>query len=163
MVVIYGLVTIIVVVLVAFLVSIILDIKAKRRTGISFKESMNLVELPVVTFFNNGVKLNFLIDTGSNISYINSSVIGLLNYTMIESSNEMMGITGEKKSFSMCTIDIVYDTYTFTEEFGILDLDDVYNQIKKESGVTLHGILGSRFFNKYQYILDFETLKAYIK
>ena len=38
---------------------------------ISFRESMDLVQLPIVTFMNNGKKLNFLLDTGASYSSIN--------------------------------------------------------------------------------------------
>ena len=45
----------------------------------------------------------------------------------------------------------------------ISDLDKPFNNIKKESGVTIHGILGNNFFKKYKYVLDFDKLIAYSK
>ena len=46
--------------------------KQKGGVNMSFKEAMDLVELPVVTFYNGDKKLNFLLDTGSNMCVINS-------------------------------------------------------------------------------------------
>ena len=45
----------------------------------------------------------------------------------------------------------------------IYDLDEPFAQIKKETGVTVHGILGSRFFKQNESILDFCEFKAYFK
>ena len=58
--------------------------KQSKRVNMSFKEAMDLVELPVVTFYNGDKKLNFLLDTGSNISQINSSILPLLDYKKID-------------------------------------------------------------------------------
>lgn len=58
--------------------------KQRKKVNMSFKEAMDLVELPVVTFFNGDKKLNFLLDTGSNISQINSSILPLLDYKKVE-------------------------------------------------------------------------------
>ena len=38
-----------------------------------------------------------------------------------------------------------------------------FENIKKETGVTVHGILGSRFFKQNESILDFCEFKAYFK
>ena len=40
----------------------------KKSSEISFREAMDLAELPVITFYNGDKKINFLLDTGSNIS-----------------------------------------------------------------------------------------------
>ena len=45
----------------------------RKKVKMSFKESMNLTELPIVTFYNGTNKLNFLLDTGSNLCVINSN------------------------------------------------------------------------------------------
>ena len=52
---------------------------------------------------------------------------------------------------------------TFEVQLNINNMSEAFGFIKKESGVQIHGILGSLFFQKYKYILDFDSLKAYIK
>ena len=59
--------------------NIVRDELKKGKTKISFKESLDLVELPVITFMNNDKKLNLLIDSGSDISYLCNKVISELN------------------------------------------------------------------------------------
>lgn len=138
--------------------------RQKKCINMSFKEAMDLVELPIVTFTNNGKKLNFLLDTGSNISQINSSVLPYLKYKIVEDKNSaIIGIEGNKIDTQFCEMAVTYKEQDFINEFCIHDLTDAFAIIKEESGVQVHGILGSLFFQKYKYILDFKTLIAYYK
>lgn len=154
---------VILVLVVAFIVNTIDDIRKRNNSKISFKEAMDLVELPVVTFYNSNTKLNFLLDTGSNVSYINSSIIPLLVHEKIAKEMDTIGIEGNKVSNQFCKMSITYKNQIFEEEFSIADLDEAFGVVKQESGVQIHGILGSKFFEKYKYILDFKELTAYIK
>lgn len=134
-----------------------------KIVDMSFKEAMDLVELPIVTFYNGDKKLNFLLDTGSNISQINSSIIPLLDYKMVERNMDVTGIEGNKVNTGFCEMTITYKGQEFVGEFCIHDLDDAFAIVKEESGVQIHGILGSLFFQKYKYVFDFESLIAYSK
>lgn len=139
--------------------------KQSKRVNMSFKEAMDLVELPVVTFLNGDKKLNFLLDTGSNISQINSSILPLLDYKEIEGKDmNVVGIEGNKAvNTGFCEMTITYKGQEFIGDFCIHDLDDAFAIVKEESGVQIHGILGSLFFQKYKYVFDFESLIAYSK
>lgn len=135
----------------------------KHKTKISFKESMDLTELPVITFINNGKKLNFLLDTGSNESYINSSILKELDYKMLNKTTETLIADGTKTDTKKCSMSIYYKNNSFETNFCIFDMDSAFSTIKSESGVQIHGILGSLFFQKYKYVLDFSSLIAYLK
>lgn len=138
--------------------------KQSKRVNISFKESMDLVELPIITFYNNGKKLNFLLDTGANNSIINKSVIKDLDYKECTENLDTFGIDGEVKlSMPTCTMEVKYKDNSFEDTFTILSMDSAFRQVKEDSGVQLHGILGSLFFQKYKYVIDFKSLVAYIK
>ena len=52
---------------------------------------------------------------------------------------------------------------SFEDTFTILNMDSAFRQVKEDSGVQLHGILGSLFFQKYKYVIDFKSLVAYIR
>ena len=52
---------------------------------------------------------------------------------------------------------------TFKYNFQVVDLSPTFNTIKEQTGVIIHGILGSCFFREYKYILDFNNLVAYSK
>lgn len=154
---------VILVLAVAFIANTIDDIRKRNNSKISFKESMDLTELPIVTFNCKKKKLNFLLDTGSNLSHINSSVLPLLDHKVLGESSNVMGFEGNVVSTSTCKITVTYKRKKFEEEFSIADLDAAFNTVKQESGVQLHGILGNRFFEKYRYIIDFKNLIAYMK
>ena len=139
------------------------QINKKNKSKISFKESMDLTELPVITFINNNVKLNFLLDTGSNNSFINKSILNMLDYKELNGASNIIGFDGNKIKNSICKMKIEYKDYIFDTTFNIADLDASFNVIKQEDGVQLHGILGSLFFQKYKYVLDFQSLIAYMK
>lgn len=148
---------------VALIANTIMEVRNRNNSRISFKESMDLTELPVATFNCNRKKLNFLLDTGSNLSYINSSILSLLDHEIIDRESSVIGFEGNEVSTGSCKIAVAYKKKKFEEEFNIADLDAAFKVVKQESGVQLHGILGSRFFEKYKYIIDFKNLIAYMK
>ena len=164
MILILGIVGVVILVLViVFIINTIDDIRKRNNSKISFKEAMDLVELPVVTFYNGDTKLNFLLDTGSNVSYINSSIIPLLVHEKTDKEMNTIGIEGNKVSNQFCKMSVTYKNQVFEEEFSIADLDEAFGVVKQESGVQIHGILGSKFLERYKYVLDFKELTAYIK
>lgn len=158
----------IIITIIAWLIAIIIivkslqDVKKKNKSKMSFKESMDLTELPVITFMNNDMKLNFLLDTGSNTSFINESILDKINHTLLEEVTDMIGVEGRKIKNRTCEMKILYKDYIFDTKFNINNMDEAFNTIKQESGVQLHGILGSLFFQKYKYVLDFKSLTAYM-
>ena len=137
--------------------------KQKKRENMSFREAMDLVELPIVTFYNKDAKLNFLLDTGSDLSYINKSILPSLEYKEIDESRNIISVGGNSQSLGCCDMTVAYKSQKFIDRFYVSDLDEAFGAIKAETGVQIHGILGSKFFAKYKYILDFESLIAYSK
>ena len=135
----------------------------RLKHAMSFKESMDLLELPVVTFYCGDKKLNFLLDTGSNTSYINSCLLEELPHTKLDSTKQVTTAGGIIGDNSMCTMEFYYNKKKYLDTFVALDLNEAFNDIKESNGVQLHGLLGSLFFEKYKYILDFKELKAYAK
>lgn len=135
----------------------------KKSSEISFREAMDLAELPVITFYNGDKKINFLLDTGSNISYLNESIVSSLVTESTGEESNIIGIEGNKVNCKICKMIIRRKNQEFEEEFSIADLDKAFSIVKKESGVQIHGILGSRFFGKYKYVLDFKDYIAYVR
>ena len=135
--------------------------KSKERTKISFKEGLDLTELPIVTFRQGNNKLHFMLDTGSNISYINIDALKDLEVEDLNASSATFGVEGTDIETKHYNIKIGYRDQEFVEEFGALDLSKAFASIEAESGIKLHGILGNKFFEKYKYILDFRELIAY--
>lgn len=138
----------------------------KSKDAISFKEALDLTELPVVTFYNGETKLNFMLDTGSNHCILNkSAVVKLTEYrnTNMKSPGIVTGSSISDDHLDIITLKLHYKNRVFNENFTVLDMDEPFNAIKQESGVTIHGILGNCFFTKYKYVLDFDEMIFYMK
>lgn len=152
------------VIFLAIIANIIEDYyKQKKYKSMSFKEAMDLAELPIVTFYNKDKKLNFLLDTGSDFSHINKSALPSLEYKEINGNKNIISAGGSTQSLGCCEMTVAYKNQKFVDKFYVSDLDEAFGVIKSETGVQIHGILGSKFFAKYKYILDFENLIAYSK
>lgn len=128
---------------------------------ISFRESMDLVELPIVTFMNNGRKLNFLLDTGASYSSINKAALEGLSYEEAGESGGYFGIEGTIQESRYVRMNVGYRSQSYEDDFQVVDLSQAFGNIKKEFGINLHGIIGNTFFQKYKYVLNFDELVAY--
>lgn len=154
---------VILVLLTIILVWVIYSLTDRKKDKISFKEAMDLVELPVITFYNNDKKLNFLLDTGSNNSVINAPLVDNLEHTKGSCDIATIGMGGILNTAEVCNMRLTYNGRIFEDEFTIMDMSSQFDTVKQDSGVQLHGILGSKFFEKYRYVLDFSNLTAYTK
>lgn len=135
----------------------------KRPSKISFQQSFDLTELPVVTFRQGDNKYNFLLDSGSTDNVIDSRYLNTLKHEMYEGKGNLTGMDGIMHTVSACDLTFSYKDLEYTYMYLIKDMQGVFSYIKQQTGVTLHGIIGTRFFAKYKYILDFENLVAYSK
>lgn len=129
----------------------------------SFQSSMDLVELPIVTLHQGKQKINLILDTGSNNCVIDSNFLKNIQYTMLNSCTNISGLEGNKQKAEICSINMSYKDRNYEFPYIIQDLSAVFGDIKNTTGVTVHGILGSKFFNKYKYVLDFNELIVYSK
>lgn len=134
-----------------------------KDNAISFRQGFDLTELPVITLYQNDKKFNFLLDTGSNDSIIDSNVLDQIEYRETNYISELFGLGGKINKVSICNISLSYKDIEYNYDYLIHDMSSPFNQIKQSSGVILHGILGSKFFNKFKYVLDFNELIAYSK
>ena len=135
----------------------------KGRNWMSFKESLDLVGLPIVTFKQGDKKFNFLLDTGASESVINANNVKDFVITPLEGSGTSFGIDGERKNVNYVSVNLEYNNNTYPHEYQVLDMQDALDNIKNEHGVTMVGILGNNFLEQYKYVLDFADFIAYQK
>lgn len=133
------------------------------KDAISFKQAFDLTELPCITLYQGDRKFNFLLDTGSTDSIIDSNVLSKLEYKECDKKSNLFGMEGNKVEVSSCIINLEYKDKTYEFKYLINNMKEAFGHIKAETGVSLHGILGANFFNKFKYILDFDELIAYSK
>ena len=152
------------IVFIAYIVNKIEATKKEINSRMSFKEALDLIELPIVTFYQGDKKLNFMLDSGSNFSIIDSNAVNnlKLEHTKLNKVNSIIGINGETRNAGFINLKFSYKHINFDYDFQYLDLSNVVDSLK-QNGITIHGILGNQFFIKYKYILDFNDLIAYSK
>lgn len=131
--------------------------------AMSFQNSIDLAELPVVTFYQGNKRINLLLDTGSNNCIIDKKFLKSIKHEMLKYSTNIFGLEGNSQESEMCTIRMSYKGKEYEYPYVVQDMSTAFNSIKKETGVTIHGMLGSKFFNEFKYILDFDELIAYSK
>ena len=154
--------------LILILITAVFSIYFNRipKNTMSFRESMDLTSVPVVTFLmNNNIKFNFLFDTGSDTSYLSVSSFELIkdSLTKVNAKTSVTGLGGIEDAVLYKT-EFSYKGKKYEDIFGVLEgLDASFSNIKRASGVSINGILGSKFFEKYKYVLDFKNLIAYTK
>lgn len=133
----------------------------KPKNIMSFKESLDLADLPIVTFYQGENKFNFLLDTGSTMNIINSN--SSFTYTELkEQKGTVTGVGGTTET-TYAELSLFYKKKEFITTTQVMDLADTFNTVKQETGVTLHGILGNNFFSKYGYVLNYYDMIAYSK
>lgn len=136
----------------------------QKKERMSFMETFNLTGFPIITFENNGKLWNFLLDTGSSNSIIDSTIMDELSYKPIKGlSSKVFGIDGKDTSCSFCNISLGYKDKSYESRFMVKDMSAPFKKIKEVFGVNLHGFLGSDFFRQYQYVINFDELVAYSK
>ena len=137
----------------------------KPQNPISFYESMKLCNLPIITMKIGVEDINFLVDTGSMENIIDLRVVDLLKlpYRGHTKTFDMYGVTGNTINVPSILMDLEYKGNIYEGHFMVKDLSDSMDMIKEEYGPRIHGVLGAKFFNKYNYVLDFINLIAYTK
>lgn len=124
--------------------------------------------LPIIALFNKeGLALNFLVDSGSNISHICPEYYDQIDAQMLGEykEGEIEGLGATNKGITMCKAKL-YDM--FNREFVInLSVSEAFataaSKLEKTNGVKLHGLLGTDFLTKYEYVVDFKSLEIYTK
>lgn len=130
---------------------------------ISFGPGFALTQLPIISLYQGGSPFNFLLDTGSNDSIIDSNILDMIKHEMSDEKSTLFGMEGNSHEVMKCNITLSYEGTEYPYEYLIHDMKEPFSKIKSESGVILHGIIGSKFFNAYKYVLDFDELVAYSK
>ena len=135
----------------------------RYKRAISFKTSLDLTGLPVITFYQGKNKFNFLFDTGATNSVIDNRMLPNIKHTLIENATcEVYGIEGNVQTVNFVTIQFEREL-DYSDDFQVVDMSAAFDQVKAETGVTISGILGNTFFQKYKYVLDYNKMVCYSK
>lgn len=116
-----------------------------------------------ITLHANQKPFHFIIDTGSNVSHIDTAAAGLLNNPKTSFHNPMIiGISGSLKSTGTIHQIFTNDIFTFEHDFLVSDLSALFSSIQEEEDFTIHGIIGTDFLSKYRCHIDFKKNRLHL-
>ena len=120
---------------------------------------LNKTKLPIIPVEVEGKHLCFIIDTGSTCSLIDSNVIEY--FKDIASpvwDYNISGIDGTKHKVDVVTLPFSFEGQSYNPNFCVKPLLEAFKDIETESGIQVHGLLGTDFLVKNKWILDFDKL-----
>ena len=138
-------------------------ISLANKKQVSFKEALDLTGLPIVTFKQEENKINLLLDTGSSKSVILPSILNVFNHEKLNEGGTVYGMEGNIIETVFISMDFILNNTNYSEKFQVVDMSSAFNSLKQDTGVTIHGILGNSFFEKYGYVIDYKDFVAYAK
>lgn len=136
------------------------------RTRISFEQSLKKSELIIIPLYNNGKKLNFIVDSGSTCNIINSSIVEELNILEEDvdiSKIESISIAGDAHAQNVVSMMLEGKGENFFETFFVMPMDEAFRWGSSEYGEQVHGLLGCDFLTRYRKVIDFDKYIIYTK
>lgn len=154
------------IVIIFFLVWVAICIYRDNRHNyveIPFKESIDLTKLPVVSFKSGTQTLHLLIDTGCSTSIFDESFMCDVPEEFFKKVDiPITSATGQTVASKIISLKLSYKDRDYIAEFIVCPMREQFDTAF-EGKITVHGILGTDFFQKYGYDIDFEELKIYAK
>lgn len=135
----------------------------REEDCISFRETFDLTDIPIVTFYAGENKVNFLLDTGSSQSFIASKSADLVQGKERDGEMSITSVHGTEA----LTCKVIETVLTHSnKEYGVQlyvneSLNKAFEEVKKSNGANIDGILGSDFLDRYSYVIDFKKYLAY--
>lgn len=133
----------------------------RSKKNMSFLESFQLTRLPILCFKNNGKPVNMILDSGSTDCIIDKTSLSQFEYEPSDQQGDVVGIQSVSEVGNYVFLPLTYKERTFEIECLAVDMTTTLKEIKDTYGVTIHGVVGTDFFSKYKYILDFNEMVAY--
>lgn len=126
----------------------------------SLSYGVSNTQLPIIPVKVKDKNLCFIIDTGSTCCLIDSNVMEYFKdiVTLIGDYN-ISGIDGTKHKVNVVTLPFSFEGQTYSPKFCVKPLLDAFKDIEINSGIQIHGLLGTDFLLKNKWIIDFNKLE----
>lgn len=126
-----------------------------------FKTKISKTGLIYVPFTCNGKELNFILDTGSTISYIDTQTAVELGCKFKNCDEFVTGLGGEQAITEYCEIKLETPTTVTEIELPLANFKHAFSQVEEESGIEIHGLLGNNFLLASKYVIDYDKMMVF--
>ncbi len=125
-------------------------------------------ELPVMELRIEGRVCNFLLDSGANINILNEDIFNEINHDghieLIKAKKGDVVFGNGPIAFpGVAKLNFSHKRTKFEENFDIVNTNACFDQIFKDTGVRIDGVIGNQFFKKNQWSLDFDKMVVWVK
>lgn len=116
--------------------------------------------LPLILTTDNPQSLCFLIDTGSTENVIFDFVYKHFKEYFEETTEwqNIMGIDGSIKPGFNVKAELQFDDLRYKAPFAVLEANEAITQVQAETGIQIHGILGTPFLLENKCLINFNKL-----
>lgn len=123
----------------------------------SFKKVMSKTGMIYLTFTCQGKELNFILDTGSTISYIEESAVIDLNIKRKPCNEISIGLGGNNAMTEYANLILETPTTITSIDMPLSNFSRAFEGFD----VEIHGLLGNNFLEASKYIIDYEKMKIF--
>ena len=125
----------------------------------SLYHGLNQTKLPIIVIEIEDKHLCFILDTGSTCCLIDSNVVK----NIVEPIGDycISGIDGTKHKVDVVILPFNFEGYTYKPKFCVQQLSDAFKEIAEDSGIQVHGLLGTDFLIENKWIIDFKELNIH--
>lgn len=121
------------------------------------KGVLEQIHLPIIEVKVQNMHLHFILDTGSTNSILDDRVIILLeDHISYDGKYELQGIEGNAIQSLQGVLSFVFCGKSYQQTFCFMSLQKPFEAIKRDSGIEVHGILGTDFLMANKWIIDFK-------
>ena len=120
------------------------------------------VGLPLIITSGKLKNICFLIDTGATHNTLFDFVYEHFKreFKLLDDTYKTMGIEGHYQEVPMIEATFNFEGKDYSSVFAVLDASDAVKQVQKETGIQIHGVLGTAFLLENNWIIDFEQMKV---
>lgn len=153
----YSILQIINIIISVVLVALIVNESKSKRFAKTLKFNVEHDNTPILTVKQDDIELNFILDTGSSVSAINTTTLNEIYAQKLNQEKQIIGIEGTLTDVSCYEIPFSYNNYEYNHTFVAKDFSAAFMPIEEVINKPIHGLIGSDFCDTNGFVIDFQT------
>lgn len=129
------------------------------------QEAMKMVKVkgqPIIVGNLNGKKAYFLVDTGSDVTFLNLKDAYRYKFKYAKTvipGYQLSGLTSRhgEEMLEAYNVDLYLGRRKIEAKYRVFDLTNIIESIGASTGVWINGIIGSDVMRRYKFFIDYEA------